>query len=119
MWLSIACRGEPIELCADGLNDFKISSLRVAAEAVGRSRTSALQGERNTGAMVFDMNPVANVATISVNRERLPGKRPRNSRWNQLLWILARSVVVRTIRRDGRQALGVMPGPDQEVGRCF
>ena len=58
--------------------------------------------------MIFNVDPVSNVGAVTVDRYRLTAKRTLNQMWNELLWKLIRTEVVRAVGCNGRKPIGVM-----------
>ena len=68
-------------------------------------------------AVVLDVEPVAHVEPVAVDRQRLALERVHQHERDQLLGKLERPVVVRAVARRDRQPVGVVVGPNQVVGR--
>src|ERR1035437_6778855 len=73
--------------------------------------------------MIFYIEPVANIASISINRQRFAFKSVQNDERNKLLGKLERAVIVGAVGGQNRQAIGVKVRPHQVVGgrlrRCI
>src|SRR5262245_25664248 len=67
--------------------------------------------------MILDEEPVAHIAAVAVDRQRLGFKRVQQHQRDQFFWKLVGPVVVRAIRDDRRQLIGFMPGANQMIGR--
>ena len=67
--------------------------------------------------MVLDVEPVAHLLAVAVDRQRLAGEGVDDHQRDQLLGKMKRAVVVGAVGRQHRQAVGVMPGADQVVAR--
>ena len=69
--------------------------------------------------MVFDVNPIAHVPAIAINRNRLVvhciGERERQ----KLFGKLTRSIVVSATRDDGVEAKSVVRGANEMFSRSF
>ena len=76
-----------------------------------------LEHEQQAGAVILDVQPVADVAAVAVDRQRPAVERVQDHQRNQLLRKLVRTVVVRAVGDQRRQAVGVEVGPHQMIGR--
>ena len=99
------------------LHDLEVLHLGVAADVIGLADAAAREHARIGAAVVADVQPVAHVRAIAVHRQRLARQRVEDHQRDQLLRELARAVVVRAVRRQRRQAVGVVPRADEMVGR--
>ena len=66
------------------------------------------QHEQDAGAVVLDVEPVAHVAAVAVDRQRLALERVEDHQRDQLLGELVRAVVVRAVGDQRRQAVGLV-----------
>ena len=69
--------------------------------------------------MVSNKEPVANVQAVPIYRDGFAGQDALDNDGDEFFGELIRAVVIRAIRDDCRQALGVMVGPDEHVARCL
>ena len=113
----VAARRELAQDSADRADDVEVRHLGVAADIVRRAGTPSCEHRPDRRAMIADVKPVANVAPIAIHRQRLAGDRVDDHQRDQLLRKLQRAVVVRAVRRERRQAVRVMIGAHQMVGR--
>ena len=67
--------------------------------------------------MVLDVEPVAHLLAVAVDRQRLAGEGVDDHQRDQLLGEMERPVVVAAVGRQHRQPVGVVPGADQVVAR--
>ncbi len=65
--------------------------------------------------MVLDIEPVARVLAVAVDRQRLALNDVVNHERNQLLGEVVRSVVVGAVRDDDGQAVGLVVGAHKVV----
>ena len=72
---------------------------------------------RMPGAVILDVQPVADVAAVAVDRQRLALEGVQHHQRDQLLGKLKRPVVVRAVGDQRRQPVGVIAGADQVIGR--
>ena len=75
------------------------------------------QHQQDAGAVILDVQPVAHVAAVAVDRQRPAVERIEDHQRNQLLGKLERAVVVRAVGDQRRQAVGVEVGAHQVIGR--
>ena len=75
------------------------------------------QHQQQARAVILDVQPVADVAAVAVDRQRPPVERVQDHQRNQLLGKLIRPVVVRAVRDEHRQAVGVEVRAHQVIGR--
>ena len=73
--------------------------------------------QQDPRAVILDVQPVAHVAAVAVDRQRPPLERVQDHQRNQLLRKLIRPVVVRAVGDQHRQAVGVEVGAHQMIGR--
>ncbi len=66
--------------------------------------------------MVLDVEPVAHVAAVAVDRQAAALDGVEDHQRDQLLGELVGAVVVRAVRDQHGQPVGLVPGPDQVVG---
>ena len=67
--------------------------------------------------MILDIEPVAHILALAVDRQRLACERIQDGQRDQLFGEMIRPVIVRAIRHDDRQAIGPLPGLGEVVGR--
>ena len=67
--------------------------------------------------MIIHINPVADVLTVAVDRQRPPHYRIADDHWYQLFGILIGSVVVAAVRDNDGKIVGDVPGTHQMI-RC-
>ena len=65
--------------------------------------------------MIFNVQPVTNVFSVTVNRQLLPLHCVKDHEWNQFLRKLVRTIVVGTVGNQGGQLEGVMVSPYEMV----
>ena len=66
-----------------------------------------------------DVEPVADLEAVAVDRERLAGEGVVDHQGDELFGELIRAVVVGAVGDERGQAIGVVPGADEVVGRGF
>ena len=105
-----------VEQDADRLDHLEVGHFAAAADVVGLARAALGEGEAHGGAVVPDVEPVANVLAVAVDRQRLLAPSVEDHQRDQLLGKLAGAIVVGAIGRDRRQAIGVVVGAHQMIG---
>ncbi len=96
---------------------FQILALVVAADVVGLARPAFEQHLDQGAGMVLDIEPVADLAALAIDRQRLALQGVKYGQRDQLLGEVVGAVVVGAIGGNRRQAVGVMPGAHQVIGR--
>ena len=107
------------ELLEDGLDDVDVGALIVAADVVDLADASLLQDEVDGTAVVLDIEPVADVLAVAVDRQLLVGQRVDDHQRDELLREVIRAVVVRAARDRRRDLVGAVIRHDQEVRTGF
>lgn len=69
----------------------------------------------NSAGVIFYIEPVTNVLALSIDRKRLAVADVIDAKWNELLWELLRTIIVRTVGYDCRHAIGIMEGTNEVV----
>src|SRR5216683_6133982 len=90
-----------------------------SADVVDLADTSALENCENSAAIVFNVQPVALLFAVAVNRERLVMQRVRDHQREEFLGKLVRPVIVRGARDQSGKIVGTYVGADQEVRGSF
>ena len=107
------------ELLEDGLDHVDVGALIVAADVVDLADASLLQDEVDGTAVVLDIEPVADVLAVAVDRQLLVGQRVDDHQRDELLREVIRTVVVRAARDRRRDLVGAVIRHDQEVRTGF
>ena len=103
------------ELLEDGLDDVDVGALIVAADVVDLADAALLQDQVDGMAVILDVEPVADVLAVAVNRQLLIGQRVDDHQRDELLREVVRAVVVRAARDRRRDLVGAMVGHDEQV----
>ena len=69
-------RLEPIEQIADRLDDEEIGALVAAADVIGFANPAALNHVRERLCVILNVEPIAYVLTVAINRQRFVGEAP-------------------------------------------
>lgn len=107
------------ELLEDGLDYVDVGALIVAADVVDLADASLLQDEVDGAAVILDIEPVADVLAVAVDRQLLVGQRVDDHQRDELLREVIRAVVVRAARDRRRDLVGAVIRHDQEVRTGF
>ena len=113
--LAIGSRAEFIKNCAEGVNDVQIRLLVPAANVVGFAQLARFQNAPDRRTMIFDVEPVANLLAIAVNRQRLAGKGVVDDERDELFREVVRAVVVGAVGSQNRKTVGVVVCANQMV----
>jgi hypothetical protein len=114
---AVGTRTQFVEQRADRMDDFEIGLLVPAADVVGLARTAGIQDAPDGAAVVPDVEPVANLLAVTIDRQGLAGQGIDDHQRNQLLGKVVRAVVVRAVGGQHRQTIGVVVGAHQMVAR--
>src|SRR5262249_20675570 len=83
-----------IERIADALDNLEVAALLASSDRVGFTDASALYHLAQRARVVIDVDPIAHIAAVAVNRNPLARKRLDDRQGNQLFGKLVRSVIV-------------------------
>ena len=86
------------------VDDFDVRQMTGAGDVVDLAVAAALEHREDRAAVVVDIQPVAHLQTVTVDRQRLALQGVRDHERNQLLGELIRPVVVRRAGDDDRQS---------------
>src|SRR5262245_20201024 len=89
--------GEAIHNLADRADDVDIAALGTAADVVGLADASLLQHLRQSLRVVVDVEPVADVEALPVDRHAVTGEPLDDGQWDQLFGELIGAIIVRTV----------------------
>jgi hypothetical protein len=87
----------------------------VSADVVGRAGLALFQDQSQGAGVVVDIQPVAHVVALAVDRQRLAFQRVEDHQRDELLGKVIRAVVVGAVGGDDGHAVGVVPGAHQMV----
>ena len=82
------------KLLQNDLYNVDISHFVVSTDVVNLANSTLVNNKVDSTAVVLNVEPVANVNALTVNREWLVVKRIRNHKRNELFWEVVRTVVV-------------------------
>jgi hypothetical protein len=110
-------RHQLVEGRADPPDDVDVPPLVPAADVVRLPDPAALGNEVERARVVLDVEPVANILALSVDRQAFAGEGVEDSQGNQLFGEMVRPVIVRAVGNDDRKPVGPLPGHHEMVGR--
>ncbi len=110
-------RFEFVNQIANQFHNPQVRPFVVAADVVGLAEFALLQHRPERLGVVAHVKPVAHVHAVAINRHRLAREDALDDHRNQFFGKLKRPVIVRAIRDDRRQAVGVVICAHQHVAR--
>ena len=99
------------------LDNFEVASFVAGADVVYRSRPAFLQSQEYGATMVFNIDPVSDILTITIDRDWLIVERIREHQRQKFLGKLSWSIVIAASSHHRVEAKRVMGGPNQ-MFRC-
>ena len=97
------------------MDDVDVRLLVPATDVVGLTQVACVQHAADGAAMVFDVEPVADLHTVAIHRQRFARQRIDDHQWDEFFRKMVGAVVVAAIGGQHRQAVGVVPGAHQMV----
>lgn len=104
---------------ADEVDEVDVSLLVVAADVVGLAGSAFFNDGEQGAAVVFDVQPVANVFAFAINGDRFSSQALEDHDRDQLFRELIRAVVVAAVGDHDGQPVRVLPGSGEVVGGRF
>jgi hypothetical protein len=104
---------------AQSVHHLEVRALVVAADVVGAPGLTPAYNEIEGPTVILDVEPVADVGALAVNRKLFAGDRVEDHQRDQLFRKLVRAVVVGTVGEGHRQVVGAVPRAHQVIGRRF
>lgn len=104
---------------ANQFYDVDIPHFIVAADIIDFADTALLEDEVDGPAMVFDIEPVADIEAVPIDRQRLVMQGIDDHEGNQLFRKMIRTIVIRAAADGHRQAISPMISQNQEVSRSL
>lgn len=101
------------------MDEVDVSLLVVAADVVGLARGAFFNDLEQRSAVVFDVQPVADVFAFAINGDRFASQTLEDHDWDQLFRELIRAVVVAAVGDHDGQPVCVLPGSSKVVGGRF
>jgi hypothetical protein len=109
-------RMELLERVADAIDDLQVRSFVAATDVVPFTHAPFFENGQNPRAMIVDVQPIADVATVAVDRKRPAVQCRQDHQRNQLFRILKRTVVIRAVRHQRRQPVRMVVRAHQMIG---
>src|SRR6185437_9959318 len=106
----------PVDGVADLPDNIDIALLAIAAKIVLLAGPAARQQRDKPFGMILNMQPIPDVGAGSVNRQRLALDGIEYGQRDELFRKLAWSIIVRAVRHDNRQAIGLEPCQREVIG---
>ena len=99
----------------DHLDDVDVLPLIETADVVGLGNLTLVENHINGTGMIYYIQPVAHVLTLSIYRQWLAMTDVVDEQRNQLLWELVWTVVVRAVGHDGWHTICIVESTDEVV----
>lgn len=113
---SLVLLGHPaIDPVADRVDDLQVGPLAAAPDVVHLAQTTLFEHHPQSATVVLHEQPIADIPAVAVYGEPFPFERVQDHQRNQFLGELIGAVVVRAVRDERRQAVGVVVGADEMI----
>ena len=112
---AVGLRPQFVQQLANRVHDFDVGLLIPATHVVGLAQPACLQYPTDGAAMVFDIQPIADLHAIAIHRQRFARQRVDDHERDQFFREVVGAVVVGAVGGEHRQAVGVVPGAHQVV----
>ncbi|PAV72886.1 hypothetical protein WR25_21003 [Diploscapter pachys] len=117
--LAVGTRATIVEDRAQRLYHLDVLSLVVAADIVGAPRLTPLEHRLQRADVILDVQPVAHLVALAVDRQRLAIQGLGDHQRDQLFGEVIGPVIVRAVGDQHRQSEGMAPSADQMVAARF
>ena len=101
------------------MNQVDILPLVEAADIIRFGRLALVENQVNGPCVILDIESIAYVLALAIHRKRFALADIIDKERDQLLGELIRAVVVRAVRHDGRQSVGIVVGSHEVIRRCL
>ena len=101
------------------MHDVDVRFFVPAADVVDLAQLARFKYPANGAAVVFNVQPVADLLAIAVHRQGLACQRVDDHQGDQLFRKMIRPVVIAAVGGEHRQTIGVVVGPHQVVTRSL
>ena len=108
-----------VQFFQDDLDDLDVGFFVMAAEVVDLADSSLFQHRQNAAAMILDVQPVADVEPLSVNRELFVVGCVVDHQGDQLFRELIGTVIVAATRNGHGQLVRAVVGEHKKIGARF
>ena len=113
--LAVGTRTEFVEDGAQGVDDVEVGHFVPAADVVDLAHPARLEDTADGAAVVFHIEPVADLLAVAVDGQGLAGQGVVDDQRNELFREVVGAVVVGAVGGEYRQAVGVVVGAHQMV----
>ena len=113
--LAVSAWAEFVEDGAQGMDDVEVGLFVPAADVVNLAHLARLKDAVDGAAVVFHIEPVADLLAVAVNGQRLAGQGIVDDQRDELFREVVGAVVVGAVGGEYRQAIGVVVGTHQVV----
>ena len=100
----------------DFTKNANIVLLTIGSDEVSFADTSLCKNGPHTRRMIFCVNPVAHIQSITIELRAHPRKNIRNLARNELLYMLVWPVIIRAIRNCSAHTKSAMPCTYKQIG---
>ena len=112
---TIGARREFVKECADRADDLKVRFFIPTADIICLPNPACFQNAADGRTVIAHIEPVANLLPIAVDGERFPRQCIMNNQRDKLFRKMQRPVVIRAIRGEDGETVGVVIGADEVV----
>lgn len=117
--LTLLTAEQTVDSLDEYVDDVYVFPFVEAADVVSVGNLSFVENEVDGTSVVFYIEPVAHILTLSVDRQRFAVTDVIDKQRNELFGELIRTIVVGTVGHDGRHAIGVVEGTHEVVAACL
>src|ERR1035437_7651298 len=108
-----------VEYRADRAHHLEVGPFRVAADVIGFAGAASLENQTNRRAVIADIQPVADVLPVTVYRQRFSLNGVEDYERDKLFRELERPVIFRAVGGKHRQAIRMVPRPNEMIRARF
>src|ERR1019366_5587169 len=109
-------RAQFVQQLANGADNLQVLFFASPPDVVGFSDAAVGEHGANGAAVIFDVEPVANVFAVTIHRERLAGACVQDHERDQFFGKLVGSVVIGAVGGQNGKAVGMVIGADHMIG---
>ena len=101
------------------LDDIDVLPLVETTDVVSFGNLTLVENHINGTSMIHNIQPVAHVLTLTIYWQWLAMTDVVDEQWNQLLWELVWTVVIRAVGHDGRHTVCIVESTHEVVRTCL
>ena len=116
---TVTARSETVKNATNNVSEIEVAYVTSPAKQISFAGAAMGKCDHQSGNVIIDVNPIANILTRSINRDRLAGEGVPYYRWYEFLGMLPGPVIIGAIRHDDRQIVGSVPGSRKMIGGSF